>query len=221
MEKKSQPEEKHYSWETYQELEKSSDIRYEYHDGSIVNMAGASNPHNEIAGSCYAHLRFAAKKKGCKAFAMEVKLFRHRSEQYLYPDVMATCQSFDLKSKDGIRSPFLIIEVLSKSTQAADRGFKLREYFKLPSLQHYILIEQSICDIQHYRRRADQSWEVLLYEELKQSIAIPELDLQLSLADIYDGIEFGPEPDIVGEDMPIYEIIERMERGEMLTLKDL
>ena len=221
MEKKSQPEKKIYSWETYQELEKSGDIRYEYHDGQIVAMAGASNPHNEIVLNCYTQFRPATKKRGCKTFAMEVKLFRHLSEQYFYPDVMATCQSFDLQSKDGIRSPFLLIEVLSKSTQEADRGLKLREYFKLPSLQHYLLIEQSSCYIQHYRRRADQSWEILLYEELIQSIDIPELDLQLTLAEIYEGIEFGPEPDMVSGPIPIYEIIEHLEKGTLHTLEGL
>lgn len=207
MDKPSEKHNKRYSWETYQQLEESSQLRYEYHDGRIVAMAGANNAHNEIIGNCYVQLKSATGRKGCKTFMMEVRLFRHNRKEYFYPDVMASCQSFDLHNKNGVRNPVLVIEVLSKGTREYDRGFKLREYLKLPSLQHYLMVEQTHCEVQHYRRRADNSWEVLFYEDIHQHIDLPELELQLVLSDIYEGITFEPEPDMLEEPMPIYELI--------------
>lgn len=194
-----------YTWESYLELESRADTRYEYHDGAIVNMAGASNRHNEIGGTCYAHIRQAARKNGCKAFAMEVKLFRYQSQRYLYPDVMLTCNPLDLQTASGVRNPLLIIEVLSNSTREADRSFKLREYLKLPSLRHYLLIEQQHCEVQHFRRREGSApWEVYFYEEMTDQVDIPELELTLTLASLYEGIQFGPEVDQVQEEAAEY-----------------
>lgn len=202
----SDPENEALSWEHYLRLEAESELRFEYHDGQIVAMAGASNRHNEIAGNCYVHLKSAARTKGCKGYAMEVKLFRYQSKKYFYPDGIITCNPLDLQSHNGIKSPLVLVEVLSNSTRAADRGIKLREYLKLPNLQHYLIIEQTHCEVQHYRRREDQSWEVLFYESLEEEIPLSQLDLTLSLADLYLGVEFGPEIEYVEEEeSPAYE----------------
>jgi Uma2 family endonuclease len=107
---------------------------------------------------------------------------------------MVTCHPLDLQSANGVRSPLLIIEVLSNSTREADRSFKLREYLKLPTLRHYLLVEQQHGEVQHFRRQAEGlPWEVCFYEYLTDVIPIPELDLQLPLTDVYEGITFGPE----------------------------
>lgn len=194
----------YYTWEEYLKIEEESSLRYEYHDGQIVAMAGADNAHNEIAGNCYMKLRTVTKKRTCKTFALEVKLYRHNSKEYFYPDGIVTCQSFDLQAKNGVRSPLLVIEVLSKSTRKADFGLKMREYLKIPSLQHYLLIEQDCCWVQHYRRLENQSWDVLFYDELEQKVDIPELDYQLALEDIYEGIALGPNPTVLYEANPEY-----------------
>ena len=194
-----------HTWEAYLELEAASDLRHEYHDGPIVSMAGATNRHNEIATNCNYLLKPIARKNGCKAYAMEVRLFRYQSKKYLYPDGMLTCQPLDLQSKNGVRNPLVLIEVLSDSSRETDRSFKLREYLRLPSLRHYLLIEQKHCEVQHFRRREDESWEVLFYEEMSQQIDLPELDLRITLADLYEGVEFGPEPDVLEEEAAAYE----------------
>ena len=170
-----------HTWEAYLELEAASDLRHEYHDGPIVSMAGATNRHNEIATNCNYLLKPIARKNGCKAYAMEVRLFRYQSKKYLYPDGMLTCQPLDLQSKNGVRNPLVLIEVLSDSSREIDRSFKLREYLRLPSLRHYLLIEQKHCEVQHFRRREDESWEVLFYEEMSQQIDLPELVMLINL----------------------------------------
>lgn len=194
-----------YAWDAYLKLEKESDTRHEYHDGSIVAMAGASNRHNEIATNFSFILKSATRKNGCKSYAMEVKLFRYQSPKYLYPDGMLTCQPLDLQTKNGVRSPLLVMEVLSDSSRTADRAFKLREYLKIPSLQHYVIIEQEYCEVQHFRRTEGEQWEILFYDELTQHLEIPELSMKLSLADLYEGIEFGPEIDLLQEESAEYE----------------
>jgi Uma2 family endonuclease len=182
-----------YSWEAYLTLEAESEERYEYHDGEIVAMAGATNRHNKIIGRTYAKLLIATDQKGCDVFFENVRLLRYQSERYLYPDLMVTCNPLDLQAKHGVRSPVLIMEVLSKSNTHKQLTFKLQEYLKLPSLRHYLLVNQEVCLVEHYRRNEEGRFEIFLYDQLDQLIDLPELGLQISLADLYAGIEFGPE----------------------------
>lgn len=181
------------SWEEYLALEAQSEERYEYHDGEIVAMSGATNRHGKIVGHTLVGLLAAADRRGCDAFAETTKLFRHRSERYLYPDVMITCAPLDLQTKNGVRSPLLIAEVVSRTSSHRDHGFKMREYFQLPSLQHYLIVAQDLCFVQHYQRQAAGGWAFAYYDSLDQQIELTDLDTVLPLAEMYRGIEFGPE----------------------------
>jgi len=182
-----------HSWEEYLALEAQSEERYEYHDGEIVAMSGATNRHNNLVTNLTVALKPKVVTLGCDYYAETAKLFRHRSDRYLYPDAMVTCAPLDLQSKNGVRSPLLVVEVISKGSGHRDHGFKLREYVKLPSLQHYLIVSQEMCLVQHFRRRAEEGWDFLFYDELDQQIELPELALRLPVAEIYQGIEFGPE----------------------------
>lgn len=200
-----QPDGHTYSWQEYLDLEDQQDIRYEYHDGAIVRMAGGSSRHNEISGNVYTLLRRTARERGCKAFIADVKLFRLDKVRYLYPDIMVTCNPLDIQSNGGMRNPLLVMEVLSDRTREADRSFKLREYLKLPTLRHYLLIEQSHCEVLHFHRTgADTSWQVSIYEEMSEEVRIPELDLRFTIADVYEGIVFGPEVAMAEEPEEVY-----------------
>ncbi|MEM9985841.1 MAG: Uma2 family endonuclease, partial [Bacteroidota bacterium] len=98
-----------------------------------------------------------------------------------------------LQTKNGVRSPTVLVEVVSRSSSQYDHGFKMREYFKLPSLQHYLIVAQSLCWVQQYTRKPDGGWDFSFYDQLDQRIPLPELDLELSLSDVYRRVEFGPE----------------------------
>jgi Uma2 family endonuclease len=192
------------TWEAYLALEADSEERYEYHDGEVIAMAGATNRHNEIVVNTSHALRSGLMAKGCKVYTESVKLYRYQSERYLYPDLMVTCNPLDLQAKNGIRSPLLIAEVLSKTNTHKHLTFKMRAYFRLPSLQHYLLISQDECMVQHFRRTVEGNFEVLLYDEMDQAIDLPELDAHLRLADIYHGIEFDPEVTYAEEEAARY-----------------
>lgn len=193
------------TWEEYLALEARSEERYEYHDGEIVAMAGASNQHNEIITNTTLALKPGALAQGCKYFAETTKLFRHQSPRYLYPDAMVTCPPLDLQAKNGVRSPLLVVEVLSDSSRRKDRSFKLREYLGLPSLHHYLLVEQEYVEVQHFQRAGADSWHIHFYDDLAQGIDLPELALTLPLAALYAGITFGPEGELLREEMAPYD----------------
>ncbi|MDX2284238.1 MAG: Uma2 family endonuclease [Bacteroidia bacterium] len=193
-----------YTWEAYLALEARGGERYEYHDGEIVAMAGSSNRHNRIIGRTYACLLPAADRQGCELFAETVRLFRQGSERYLYPDLMLTCHPLDKQSRNGVRSPMLILEVLSAANTHKHLAFKLREYMKLPGLRHYLVVSQEECLVQHYRKNSEGVFEVYLYDRIGQAVGLPELDTELPLASVYAGIEFGPERSYAEEEMAEY-----------------
>ncbi|MEZ4825008.1 MAG: Uma2 family endonuclease [Bacteroidia bacterium] len=194
-----------WSWETYRQLEKESDLRYEYYDGEIVCLAGASNRHSDLCTNLTLQIAPAARRKGCKARFQETKVFRPDGEKYFYPDGVVTCQPLDLQAQNGVRNPVIIVEVLSESTRSKDLGLKLREYLSLSSLRHYLIVEQTECAIYHYRRNAEGRWEVVFYESPEQTIDLPELETRISVAAIYEGITFGPEVNLAEEEMAEYE----------------
>ncbi len=134
------PQDRSYSWEEYLQFERDTEDRYEYHDGNIVAMAGASNRHNKIVTNLILGIKPRIAGKGCDLFSETVKLFRHRSDRYLYPDLMVTCAPLDQQTKNGVRSPQMVVEVLSPHSAYGDQTFKLREYFRLPSLRHYLIV---------------------------------------------------------------------------------
>ena len=182
-----------YAWAEYLKLEAESEERYEYHDGEIVAMAGATNRHNMLVPNLIVELKPASNRKGCQYYAESVKLFRFRSDRYLYPDGIITCNPLDLQTKNGVRNPLLVVEVISDGSSKKDHSFKMRAYFKMPSLRHYLLVEQVTCLVMHYRRHDSGLWDVLFYDEPDQVIEIPKLGVALSLSALYAGIEFGPE----------------------------
>jgi Uma2 family endonuclease len=195
-----------YSWETYLSLESRSELRYEYHDGEIVAMSGGTKRHNQLLGRIYAQLLPIADRQGCEAFTESVKLFRYRSDRYVYPDVMLSCHPLDQQSPAGVRSPLLVVEVLSRATEKRDRGFKMREYFRLPSLQHYLLIEQERIEAWHYQRQGKNRWELRLLTQAEEVIELPELKLRLPLSTIYHKVTLGPEPAQAEEPQAAYEL---------------
>jgi Uma2 family endonuclease len=120
-------EKKHYTVEEYFALEEISEIRHEYFNGEIFAMAGTTLNHNRIAQNIGFSLR-SSKKSHCDIFIENVKLEAIKDFYYPYPDVMLTCNLFDLREKNKIAHPSLIVEVLSTSTEKYDKTVKLKKY---------------------------------------------------------------------------------------------
>ena len=137
-----------YTVEEYFALEETSDIRHEYYHGEIFPLdtpesrAGGTKRHNLLVQNCGLALRTALRGRGCAIFAENVRVAVDENEHYNYPDVVVSCAPADKADPRTVHQPVLIIEVLSASTEARDRGWKFQQYQQLASLQHYLLISQ-------------------------------------------------------------------------------
>ena len=177
--------------EDYLALERSADFKSEYFNGEIFAMTGASESHNLIVINTIRELSIQLKKRPCKVYANDMRVKVDPTGLYTYPDVVVTCgkAQFDDTHLDTLLNPVLIVEVLSDSTEAYDRGRKFEHYRKLDSLVEYVLIAQNRPHIESYRRQADQQWLLREYSELDGTLRLLSIDCDLALAEVYDKVE--------------------------------
>ena len=156
-----------------------SKVKHEYIDGDVYAMAGASKNHDKIAGNVFAKFHLYLEKTACMPFSSDVKI--KVENDYFYPDVMVVCD--DQSDHDYYtESPFIIVEVLSKSTRRTDQTLKRQAYQRLPSLQEYVLIEQDFVDVEICRRT--NHWQSEHYY-LGDEVYFSSIDLHLPVEAIY------------------------------------
>lgn len=172
-----------------------AETRNEYRNGVVVPMTGGTPEHNEIASVLNALLRTALKGKGYSIFVADQRLWIPEPNLYTYPDVMVARRPIERKPDrtDTVMNPILIAEVLSKSTAAYDRTEKFAAYRTIASLQNYLLIDQYQPHVELYARTGDQQWLFSEYGQLSDRVLLDAVSVELSLADLYEAIEFGRE----------------------------
>jgi len=177
--------------EDYLALERSADFKSEYFNGEIFAMTGASESHNTIVVCDSFEIRQQLKKRPCKVYANDMRVKVDPTGLYTYPDVVVTCgkAQFDDTHLDTLLNPILIVEVLSDSTEAHDRGRKFEHYRKLGSLVEYVLIAQNRPHIESYRRQADQQWLLTECSDFDGTLRLLSIDCDLALAEVYDKVE--------------------------------
>lgn len=172
----------------YLQIERDNQCKYEYHDGSIIALAGGSLNHGIICGNIYGEIRSQLKKKDkpCLPFNSEIKLHIHSQNSFVYPDTMVVCGQIETsdKHKHAVTNPVMIVEVLSKSTAHYDRGDKFFLYRQIEHLQEYILIEQDKVQVEIYTRK-ENLWKITRITDINQSIYLSSIDCSVSLAEIY------------------------------------
>lgn len=158
--------------------------KFEYINGELWAMAGASRRHNIIAGNAFAALKMNLRGSPCFPFMSDFRVkCRHN---YYYPDVVVDCANSD---ENQATKPILIIEVLSDSTRKMDLSFKLHDYKNMPSLQEYCVIEQDFMRVAVYRRTDDwKGTEYAIHAETE--ITFDSIGVTLLLAEIYENIVF-------------------------------
>lgn len=181
-----------YTPEEYLELEAKADYKSEYRDGEIVPMTGGTTNHNELAGTLYAYLLFALKGKGYKVYIGDVRLWIPKYRQYTYPDVMVICGQpvYADDSKTTVMNPSLTIEVLSKSTQNYDQGNKFMYYRSIPEMQEYILLDQKQHHVIQHTKTETGQWLLTEYKGKDATLSLKAVEFELSLADLYEGVDF-------------------------------
>ena len=174
------------SLEEYHEIERNSDIKYEYADGRIYNMSGGTSEHSQIAGNMYIALATRLRGKSCRAFNSDMKVQPLGDENPSYfPDVTMTCNPEDYKrGSTAIRSPRLVIEVLSPSTTYRDRGEKLRVYKACATMEEYVMVSTRRQEIEVYHRVSANKWENTQYT-VEQEVTLVSVGLTIPVSEIY------------------------------------
>ncbi|MCI0421322.1 MAG: Uma2 family endonuclease [Acidobacteria bacterium] len=180
-----------YTAEEYLALERAAEYKSEFYAGEIFAMAGASEQHNLIVANLVRELGLQLKKRPCKTYPSDMRLKVAPTGLYTYPDVMVVCGKvwLDDEQQDTVLNPTLIVEVLSPSTESADRGSKSGHYRKLDSLQEYLLVSQVKPHVEHYSRHPDHRWLLSEAEGLQSEIRLSSIDCVLPLSEIYDKVE--------------------------------
>jgi Uma2 family endonuclease len=180
-----------YTPEEYLARERLAEYKSEYYAGDIFAMAGASRWHNLIVANVIGELRSQLKGRLCTTYPSDLRVKVSPTGLYTYPDVTVVCgePQFEDTQQDTLLNPTLIVEVLSESTEAYDRGGKFAHYRKLASMLEYVLIAQTKPHVEHYVRQPDNRWLLAEADSMHDTIHLPSIDCHLALAEVYDKVD--------------------------------
>ncbi|GAA6620068.1 Uma2 family endonuclease [Scytonema sp. NUACC26] len=174
------------------ELEEQAEFRSEYIDGEIIPIPGGTSNHNKIALNFCRKFPLTLQEQEYEVYMVDVKLWIHRYHLYTYPDVMVVQGEpvYEGNNKTAITNPMLIVEVLSKSTQAFDKTDKFKYYRSISTLQEYILIDQYSFSIEQYVKKTEGEWTFKEYEGEDAVLVLKSVDFQITFKDIYARVNF-------------------------------
>ena len=158
--------------------------RHEFVDGEVFAMAGAEDRHVTVSGNLYMALRQHLAGSPCRTYMSDMKLNVAAANQYFYPDVLVTCSPLDQANAAVKSEPKLIVEVLSPSTAAYDRGLKFGLYRALPSLQEYVLVDIDTRSTDCYRKGADGLWVLHPFSK-GELVLLASVALEMSAAQLF------------------------------------
>src|SRR5882724_6667588 len=175
----------------YLDLERKSEIRSEYIAGQMFAMSGASRRHAVIAGNIHGEIWPRMRGRACEAYMSEMRIKVSPTGMYTYPDIVALCGEAQLEDEhfDTLLNPTVIVEVLSESTEAYDRGEKFAHYRRLESLREYVLVAQDKIRIEHFRRKGED-WILSEVSDPDATLELESIDCHVAVATIYEKIDF-------------------------------
>jgi Uma2 family endonuclease len=168
--------------------------KHEFVAGEIFAMGGASDRHATISLNIASALRDYLRGGPCRSFMADMKVRVDAADAFFYPDVLVTCDPADQERSHYKAAPVLVVEVLSPSTEAFDRGQKFAAYRRLPSLQEYLLIDPTQGSVELYRRDASDHW-VLHAHGPAETVDLTSVECALTGATIFEDAPPGPEPE--------------------------
>jgi Uma2 family endonuclease len=189
---------KRYTPQEYYRLERDSEIRHEYYDGEIFAMAGGTDEHSLIVVNIIGELRQRLKGKPCRPRDPNMRLKIKATGLRTYPDVSVYCGELEFDTEDEAAdtatNPTVVFEVLSRSTERYDRGFKSENYRLIETLRACVLVTQESPHAEMYERQTDGSWRFTEFKGLQAIMPLPALGVELPLSEIYDGVTFPEAP---------------------------
>jgi len=182
------------SREEYLAIERASEGRSEYLDGEMFAMAGASETHNLIVSNLIRALGNRLAERPCCVYPGDLRILVVATGLYTYPDVSVVCGEPCLvqdRHQDILLNPQLLIEVLSPSTEAFDRGRKFEHCRAIPSLLEYLLVPQEKPALEHFLREQGGAWRFSAVQGIDSALTLPTLGIELPLAEVYRRVVFG------------------------------
>jgi Uma2 family endonuclease len=178
----------------YLRLEAESPIKHEYVNGEVYAMAGATDAHVTIALNIASMLRSHVRGTGCRVYIADMKLRVELRNCFYYPDILITCDGRDAETPTYKRFPKLIVEVLSASTEAFDRGNKFFDYQTLDTLEEYVLINTQHQRVECFRRNSEGLWVLQSYHPTDKTFELQSLAFQDNLDALYEDVTLEPTP---------------------------
>jgi Uma2 family endonuclease len=175
----------------YLRAEAAATTKHEYIDGEVIAMAGASTAHGLLTTNLIAMLRPHVRGSRCQLFASDMKVNIVSRNRFYYPDLLMTCDDRDRTADHYKCFPKLIVEVLSDSTEAFDRGDKFSDYCELSSLDEYLLVSQRRRQIDRFCRNGDHEWRLTRHGS-GEILRLHSIDFECAINDVYEDVEITP-----------------------------
>jgi Uma2 family endonuclease len=180
----------HVSAEEYLRLEREADVKHEYVNGQIVAMGGGSPRHSLVTANVLTELNVRLRDTPYAVHTADLRVWVREDRLITYPDVTVLCgppEYFD-ERRDTVVNPMVIVEVLSPTTRAFDRGEKAYLYRQVPSVREYLLVDPDSTNVEHYRR-AGGEWILKSYTDVSEVIPLESIGIELPAAAIYRRVE--------------------------------
>ena len=185
-----------YTVDEYFAMERTSDVRHEYHNGEIFAMAGASFNHARIVQNISLSLGNKVTGKGsCEVVTNDIRV-RINDLRYVYPDVIVVCGGPDLGHSDTLLNPNVVFEILSDSTDDYDQNKKFEYYQRIATLTDYILVAQDRTHIKYHQREGNtwSQYRTTIYTNPTDTLSIASIGCTLAVADVYARVIFETLP---------------------------
>lgn len=181
--------------EAYLAAERKATQRHELVNRVVYAMSGASRVHGRIVGNLHFRLR-SALRQWCELFVVDMRVSVQKTGLYTYADIVVVCGegTYEDEHVDTLTNPLVLVEVLSPSTEAYDRGAKFVHYRNIPSLRAYVLVSQAYALAEVFLRNEEGEWIHQVAEGRSSFLHLPLLDVSLSLADLFEGLDV---PDVI------------------------
>ena len=180
----------------YLDLERKLDFKNEFFGGEMFALSGGTPLHSQIATNLAREFGNKLKGRDCIPYNPDLRLKVELAGLFTYPDLSVVCGplQFAPGTDDTVVNPTLIIEVLSDLTEAYDRGKKFENYRLLPSLREYLLVSQKEPRIEQFVRQDNEQWLLRDAAGLEATLTLPSLEIKISLAEVFAGVEFVAAP---------------------------
>jgi Uma2 family endonuclease len=178
--------------EQYLEIERKAEYKSEYFEGEMFAMAGAREAHNLIVANVLFQIFGQVRSGPCRVYPSDMRVRVSATGLYTYPDIVVACEPprFLDGERDTLLNPTLIVEVLSPSTEAYDRGRKFGHYRSIESLAEYLLVSSERIGAELFTRQTDGAWLLTASGDLTDTINLSATGCRLALADLYEKVEF-------------------------------